>query len=312
MTLKSQPRRVASPASAEDLGTALRARPGSHGRRVIRRAVARRPGAAVAALLLTVLVMVGVLAPVLPLPDPDRQALTDRLRPPLSRGVDGTLHVAGTDQLGRDVLSRTVAGARISLAVALLTVLVSGMAGTALGLVAGYRGGMLDQAVMRLVDFQMAFPVLVLAIFLLYLLGPGTQNLVLFLSTVFWVNFARMARAQALSVREQPFVEGAVAVGCTPGRILVRHVLPHVLPVLVTVAVLDFAAVILAEAGLSFLGLGVPPPAPSWGRMLAEGQRFVYAGGWWMFLAPGLTMFGTVLAANVLARWLQDMLTGSR
>jgi len=259
-------------------------------------------------LLLAAMLLVVLLGPVLPLPDPKTQALLDRLQPPLTRGSDGVLHVLGTDQLGRDVLSRVVAGGRVSVGVALLAVVIAGVAGSALGLVAGYRLGAVDQLVMRAADLQMAFPPLLLAVVLLYLLGPSLRNLVLLLAAFGWVAYARIARAQTLSLRGQPFVEGAVALGCTETRVLLRHVLPHLLPALVVTAVFEFAGVMLAEAGLSFLGLGVQPPAASWGLMLAQGQQFVTSGGWWLIAVPGLAIFLVTFPTNLASRWAQELL----
>jgi peptide/nickel transport system permease protein len=272
------------------------------------RFVRRRPFYAAATLLLALFVAGILLGPLLPLPGPDAQALLDRLQPPLSRGADGTLHLLGTDQLGRDVLSRAVAGGRVSLGIALVTVIVAGVIGSAAGLVAGYRLGAVDAVVMRLADLQMAFPPLLLAVFLLYLLGPSIRNLVLLLAAFGWVGYARIARAQTLSLRGQPFVEGAVALRASEGRVLLRHILPHLLPALLVTAVFEFAGVMLAEAGLSFLGLGVQPPDASWGLMLAQGQQFITGGAWWLVAVPGLAIFLVTFPANLASRWAQELL----
>lgn len=245
--------------------------------------------------------------PYLPLPDPEAQHLGDRLMGPLARGGDGTLHLAGTDNLGRDILARTVHGARVSLGIAAATALIAGVAGSIVGTVAGYRGGIVDLVVMRLVDLQMAFPSLVLAIFLLYLIGPGLGNLVLLLVIFSWAVFARMARAETLALRRLAFVDGAIAIGATDARIIAVHLVPHLLPVIAVIAVFDFAGVMLAEASLSYLGLGVQPPGTSWGLMLSQGKEFVYTGGWWLFLAPGLALSLTSLSANLTSRWLQHL-----
>jgi peptide/nickel transport system permease protein len=276
--------------------------------RLLLRHIRRRPAYAAATGLLGVMVALVLVGPLLALPAPEQQALADRLKPPLTRGVDGTLHLAGTDQLGRDVFARIVHGGRLSIGIALLAVLVSGVSGSMAGLVAGYRLGIVDSLVMRLADLQMAFPPLLLAIFLLYLLGPSVFNLVLLLSLFSWVGYARIARAQTLAVRHQPFVEGAVALGCTETRVLLRHILPHLLPALAVVSVFDFAAVMLAEAGLSFLGLGVQPPGASWGLMLAQGQQFTGSDAWWLIAAPGLAIFLTVFSSNLVSRWAQELL----
>ena len=271
-----------------------------------------RPAYLISVGALLALVLLALAGTLLPLPDATDQQLSERLSPPLTRSADGTLHVAGTDQLGRDTLSRTVAGARVSLGIALATVLIASPIGSVVGLVAGYRGGLLDQIVMRLVDLQMAFPTLLFAVFLLYLVGASVVNLVILLSILSWISYARMARAQTLSLRNQVFVESAAALGCSNARILFRHILPHLLPVLTVVAVFDFGAVMLAEAGLSFLGMGVQPPDVSWGRMISEGQAFIYSGGWWLFLIPGLAIFSAVLSARIASSWVQELLGPSR
>jgi peptide/nickel transport system permease protein len=175
------------------------------------------------------------------------------------------------------------------------------------GLIAGYRRGWLDQVVMRLVDLQMAFPAMLLAIFLLYLVGSSVTNLVVLLTIFSWAGFARVARAETLRVRNLPFVEGAVAVGARTDRILWRHILPHLVPVLSVLAVFDFAGVMLAESSLSFLGLGIQPPGSSWGLMLADSREHVYTGGWWLFLIPGAALFITTLSASLSSRWLQEL-----
>ena len=215
------------------------------------------------------MVTLALVGPLLPLPEHQDQDLIARLQPPMSRSTDGALHIGGTDQLGRDVVSRLIAGARVTLGVALVTVVIAGSIGTLLGLLAGYRGGVLDHAVMRLVDLQIAFPSLLFAVFLLYLLGSNIMNLVLLLALFGWYSFTRIARAQTLSLRNQTFIESAKAIGCSETRILTRHIFPHLVPVLAVIAVFDFSGVMLAEAGLSFLGLGVQPPDTSWGRMIS-------------------------------------------
>lgn len=275
------------------------------------RAAQKRPVYALAAAALFGVAFVAVFGPMLPLADPAQPALLDRLQPPLSVGADGSLYFAGTDQLGRDVLSRTLGGARVSVGIALTTTLVSGAVGSVLGLLAGYRGGWVDQAIMRLVDLQMAFPAMLLAILLLYLLGSTVMNLVVLLTIFSWAGFARVARGETLRVRSLTFVEGALAIGAGTPRILFRHILPHLVPVLSVVAVFEFAGVMLAESSLSFLGLGVQPPASSWGLMLAESRDHLYTGGWWLFAIPGAALLVTTLAANLTSRWLQE-LTGSR
>ena len=283
----------------------------SGGLSAIGRATRSAPGGAVAVGLLAFIFAVILLGPVLPLADPQSTVLTDRLQGPLSEGRDGTFHLLGTDQLGRDVLARAIYGGRISLGVAISAVLVSGLFGTVLGLLAGYRGGALDYAVMRLVDFQMALPSLLLAIFLLYLLGSSLLNLIILLSILNWYGYTRIIRSETLTVRQRPFVEAAVATGANQRRVLLRHVLPQMVPVLAVLAVFDFSAVILAEAGISFLGFGVQPPQTSWGRMISEGQQFITTGAWWLFAAPGVAIFITVLCVRLGSAWVGHLI-GSR
>lgn len=277
----------------------------------IARASRQSPVGATAVVILLVIFGIVLLGPALPLPDPQAPSLTDRLQGPFSRNADGTLHLLGTDQLGRDVLSRTVYGGRISLGIALAAVIVSGVVGSTLGLLAGYRGGWFDYAVMRLVDFQMAMPSLLLAIFLIYLLGPSLLNLVILLSILSWSSYTRIVRSDTLGLRSADYVDAAIIGGAGQGRILGRHILPQVTPVLSVVAVFDFSAVILAEAGISFLGFGVQPPQTSWGRMISEGQQFITTGAWWLFAAPGVAIIVTVLCVRLGSGWVGCLL-GSR
>jgi peptide/nickel transport system permease protein len=197
------------------------------------------------------------------------------------------------------------------LALALAAVIVSGIFGTMLGLVAGYRGGIFDYAVMRLVDFQMAMPSLLLAIFLIYLLGPSLLNLVILLSVLSWSSYTRIVRSDTLGLRSADYVDAAIIGGANQRRILGKHILPQVLPVLSVAAVFDFSAVILAEAGISFLGFGVQPPQTSWGRMISEGQEFITTGAWWLFAAPGVSIILTVLSVRLGSSWVGHLL-GSR
>ena len=274
----------------------------------IARELRRRPLYALAAALLASIITTAIVAPWLPLPEHSAPVLADRLLTPLSRGQDGTVHLLGTDQLGRDVMARTLVGARITVGIAAGVVLIGSLLGSTLGLIAGYTRGLPDQIVMRVADLQLAFPYLLLAILVLYILGPGIRQLVFLLAALSWVQFARMTRAQTLSLREEPYVEAAVALGASTPRLLWRHILPQMLPVLAMIAVLDFGTIMLAEAGLSFLGFGVQPPDASWGAMVADGRQFVNAGAWWLFLTPGLAIFLAVFAANLTSRWAQELL----
>lgn len=269
---------------------------------------ARRHGIALLGLAVIVAsAALALLAPALAPDDPVRNDLLERLTPPAWLEGGSWRHPLGTDTLGRDVVSRLLYGARVSLIVGFSAVVVAGAFGVVLGLVAGYYGGRLDDVLMRLGDVQLAFPALVLAIAVLAVLGAGLVNVVLVLGVTGWVTYARIARAETLSLRHREFVESARALGARDGAILWRHVLPNVLPPLVVVATFSVARTIIAEASLSFLGLGIPPPAPSWGAMLDEGRNYLTT-GWWLALFPGLAILGVVLGINVVGDWLRDTL----
>jgi peptide/nickel transport system permease protein len=272
--------------------------------------VIRPPRDAVALLGLAVIaasVVLAVGAPALAPDDPARNDLLERLAPPMWMEGGSSRHPLGTDTLGRDVVSRLLYGARVSLVVGFSAVVVAGVVGLVLGLVSGYFGGRLDDALMRLGDVQLAFPALVLAIAVLAVVGSGLANIVLVLGVTGWVTYARIARGETLSLRHREFVEGARALGAGDGAILWRHVLPNVLPSITVVATFSVARTIIAEASLSFLGLGLPPPAPSWGAMLDEGRNYLTT-GWWLALFPGLAILLVVLGINVVGDWLRDTL----
>jgi peptide/nickel transport system permease protein len=257
--------------------------------------------------LLLGLLLLALLGPWLELPDPTRTNLRARmLAPTLSLAGLGA-HPLGTDQLGRDILARIVAGSRVTLAVAGAAVVLGGILGTLLGLIAGTLGGWTDRVLMRLVDIQLAIPLMLLALMVVAALGPSLENLVMVLALVSWVRYARIVRGQTLAVREREFVLSARAIGASTPRIILVHILPNVLTPAVVVATLELARVIVLEAGLSFLGLGVQPPFPSWGRMLAEGRTYI-ASAWWIITFPGLALMLTVLAVNLLGDWLRDRL----
>lgn len=255
----------------------------------------RRAAAAAAALVL--LVLAGLAAPLLAPADPTATALGERLGPP------GTVHALGQDALGRDVLSRLLHGARLSVAVGTATVLVSLLVGVTLGAIAGFAGGRIDEALSRVIDVLLAFPGLLLAIALAAFLGPSVPNVILALSLLGWTGYARLARAEVAAISRRDFVEAAAALGAGPGRIVVRHILPLAAPALLVQAAFGMAGAITAESSLSFLGLGVPPPTPSWGAMVAEGRPF-------LLVAPHVLVFpGAALALTILAlQLLGDLL----
>ena len=239
--------------------------------------------------------------------DPNEQNLLARFTRPASRSADGTLAVLGTDQLGRDILSRVVHGAKTSVLIGLSAVLVAGAVGTGLGLVAGMRGGPWDHAIMRLADMQFAFPFILLAITVIGVLGASVRNIILVVGLSNWCAYARVVRAETLATREKAFVDAARALGVPLTSIVWRHVLPNVSASLIVVATFGVAGAILTEAGLSFLGLGVPLAIPSWGGMLAEGRQFIDT-RYWLALFPGAALFITVMGINLLGDALRDAL----
>ena len=263
----------------------------------------------IAMLILAVVTFAAALGPSFAPRDPNRQNIISRLRPPMLVNTQGRIdYPLGTDALGRDVLSRLIYGARISIAVGLAAVVIGGLLGVTLGLVAGYRRGWVDDAIMRVADVQLAFPTILLAIMFLVVLGPGLLNLAIVLGIGQWVTYARIARAQTINQREKEYVEAARALGDRTVNILFRTILPNILSPLIVIASFNIAGVILSEAALSFLGLGVPPTIPTWGGMLAESRDQLLAGRWWLAIFPGVAIMLTVLSFNILGDWLRDFL----
>ena len=263
----------------------------------------------VAIFFLTLIALCAVFATQLAPKDPNRVEIFATLKPPLSYNRQGELeHVLGTDSTGRDVLSRVVYGARISFFVGLAAVGLGGGAGTLLGLIAGYLGGRVDEVIMRLADIQLAYPFILFAIMVLTILGEGVLNLVLVLGIGQWVTYARIARGETLVQREREYVEAARALGATERRIMFRVILPNILTPLIVIASFNVAGVILAEASLSFLGLGVPESVPTWGAMLANSRNQLLSGSWWLAVFPGLAIMLTVVSLNILGDWMRDFL----
>ena len=261
------------------------------------------PGLAVLAVVLACALAPGLLAP----QDPLAQDLARRLRPPamMAHGVPG--FYLGTDQLGRDLLSRIILGARVTLLICVSAVAVSAAMGIAAGLAGGFLGGVADAVILRLIDMQLAFPVILLVIAIVSVVGPSLPNLILIMGLSDWPRFARVVRGSVLSLREREFVEAARSIGATGLRIMLRHVLPNVLSAIIVYASFELARMILLEATLSFLGLGVQPPTPSWGGMIDDGRKYL-ALSWAISLCPGLAIAALIMAINTLGDQLRDIL----
>ncbi len=262
------------------------------------------PLVVLSAVALCAVISCGLAAPLIAPFDPLEQHFADVLKPPGTHGEGGTYWL-GTDPLGRDLLSRIVYGARISLLVGVLTVLVRGTLGVLIGLVGGYYGGKVDELLMRIADIQLTLPFLIVAIAVLVVLGPGLGNLIIVLGLTGWVDFGRVVRSETMSLRQRDFVDAARASGASNASIIWRHILPNTASVILVISTLQVASVIIAEASLSFLGLGVPALTPTWGKEISEGRDYA-AIAWWLPTFPGVAIFTTVLAINILGDWLRD------
>jgi peptide/nickel transport system permease protein len=238
---------------------------------------------------------------------PTRVSLGARLLPPFAPAAPKGRHLLGTDQLGRDVLSRIIYGARISMSISLSATVLAGGLGFAIGIVAGYRGGLTDTIVMRLADLQLAFPFILLCLAIVAALGPSVGNLILVFVVTSWPVYARMARASVLSVRADEYLQAALALGASTARILMRHVVPNVVAPMLVLGSFEMARVIIVEAALGFLGLGVPPPRPTWGTMLADGRAYI-RDAWWLSTFPGLTIMLVAAGMNFLGDAFRDAL----
>ena len=257
--------------------------------------------------IITIVVLTALLANVLTPYSPTDISLSQRLKPPFWEKGGSLSYPLGTDPMGRDLLTRMIYGARISLVVGFLGLLVGGGVGAALGMIAGYAGGRVDAFLMRVADTTLAFPIILLAILLVVILGGSLITVVLAVALVLWARYARVIRGEVLSVRERDFVAQARIAGSSPGRIILVHIFPNILNTLVVLLSLQVGWVIIVEASLSFLGAGVPPPTPTWGSMIAEGRDYI-ASAWWLSFFPGLAILVTVLAFNLFGDWLRDAL----
>ncbi len=258
------------------------------------------------AILLT-LAGAGIAAPFLTPYSPVQAQLRESLQPPAWVEEGDADHPLGTDSFGRDSFSRLIYGARVSLSVAILALMIAATIGTTIGLIAGYVGGWVDSVLMRIVDMVLSLPTLLIALAVAIALGPSFTNVFMVIGLLMWPNVARLVRGETLLLKQQDYVRYARAVGVPSRRIILRHILPNVLPTLLVVTTLEVGHVILIESSLSFLGAGIPPPQPSWGTMIADGRSLIVT-GWWIALFPGLTIMITVLAFNMLGDWLRDRL----
>jgi peptide/nickel transport system permease protein len=267
----------------------------------------RSPLMTVGLFVVGLVVLVAVLAPFMGTRDPIQQNLALSNRPPAWQARGSIQAPLGTDQFGRDVWSRIVYGARISLAIGTMAALLGAAVGVTAGLVAGFYGGKIDSIVMRIVDLNLAFPLILLALAIAAILGPSLQNLILVMALTTWMIYARVVRGVTLSIREREFVQAARAIGVTDMGIMWRHILPNLMAPVMVIWTLELARVILMESALSFLGVGVPPPTPTWGRMLAEGRNVLTTAPW-IATFPGLAISFTVLGVNFFGDGLRDLL----
>jgi len=254
-----------------------------------------------------VLIVIAVAAPYLAPHNPERGSLRARLAAPTLVAADGQAHLLGTDHLGRDVLTRVIYGTRVSLTVGFAAVAIGGLIGGGLGLTVGFHGGWVDEVIMTVADAQLAFPFILLAIGIIAVLGPSFRNLIIVVGLSGWVTYARVLRSQVLSLRRREFVDAIIALGGSVPRIVVRHILPNVASTFMVIATLELARAIVLEATLSFLGLGIQPPTPSWGGMIQEGRDYLDS-AWWISVFPGVVLMLTSLVVSRTGDWLRDVL----
>jgi len=276
----------------------------SRRRGAILRRLVRSPDGMLGLVLVVLMILVAIFAPALSPHDPAKQNIVYRLKPPFWMEEGSLGHPFGTDSVGRDILSRVIHGSRISIFVGLVATAASALLGVSLGLIAGFLGGRTDSVLSRVGDVQQAIPFLVLAIAVAAMLGPGLFNLILVLVITTWVTFFRVVRGEVLSVREEQYVLGAQSIGASNVRIILRYILPNVAASIVVIATLLVANMIIFEASLSFLGLGVPSSIPTWGRIVADGREYI-ADEWWIAFFPGLAILITVMGVNLVGDWLR-------
>lgn len=257
--------------------------------------------------LTLIFLIAAVAAPLVAPADPFEQNLVRRLMPPAWAPRGSLANLLGTDQLGRDLLSRIIFGAQVSFFIGIAAVLVGAVIGLPLGILGGYYGGVLDVVVQRMIEIQMGLPFILLAIILTVLFRPGMLSLIIILGISSWIQYGRLSRIETASVKEQEYISAARAIGCSDARIMTRHIFPNLVPTVIVVLSIQLPRTILAEATLSFLGLGVMPPTPSWGGMINEGREFVFR-AWWLQTFPGIAMVLCVTAIGLLGNWLRDRL----
>jgi peptide/nickel transport system permease protein len=257
-------------------------------------------------LLLLIMITSALFSEIIAPHDPVAIDLINKLSPPAWMQDGQPQYILGTDALGRDILSRLIYGARISMTIGVTAVIIGATLGTLLGMLAGYYGRWMDNVIMRIADIQLAFPFILLAIAVVGVVGPSFTNIVIILGLASWMVYARVVRAEVLSLREREYVLAAKVVGATNGRIILRHILPNLFHIVIVIATLEVGRIIIMESALSFLGLGIQPPDPSWGGMLNESQEYINV-AWWLTTWPGLAIVMTVLAVNLLGDWLRDV-----
>ncbi len=275
--------------------------------RKILRKLFENKGAVFGLIMVLGVIFCAIFSPLISPHDPIAQDVEKRLIPPMWQEGADPQYLLGTDHLGRDIVSRLIYGARISIVVSVSAVALSAILGTLIGLFSGFYGGKVDSFFMRIADVQLAFPFILLAIAIIAVLGPSLQNIIIVMGITGWVIYARVVRAEVLSLREKEFIMSVRALGGSNGRIIFKHLLPNVIPPIIVIITLEMARMIIMEAALSFLGLGIQPPTPTWGGMLADGRVYL-ATSWWLATFPGLVIMLVVLGINLLGNWLRDML----
>ncbi len=274
----------------------------------ILRSLLRNRMATIGVVILVLVVIAALGASVISSQDPRRGRILDSKLPPAWSSGGSTEHLLGTDALGRDIFTRVLYGARISLTVGIVAVLIAGAIGVTLGLISGYYGGFIDDVIMRIADIQLAVPFILFAIAILAVLGQGLDKIIITLGITGWVTYGRVVRGQVLAWKRTEFVEAARCIGARDGAIMLKHILPNVYASIIVLASFAVASTILAEASLSFLGLGVPPDVPTWGGMVAAGRDYIISGQYWMYTFPGIAIMLAVFGINVVGDWLRDYL----